>query len=236
MSPSKSQVSLPLPSTIQGPFQLTHHLALVEPLAVGWHAVNISSYKPGQTALILGSGPIGLSTILALKARGPGRIIVSEVSSQRKKFAASFGADVILDPTKDDIVARCLELCDGQGVHVVFDCAGVQAGLDQAVLAVRARGDIVNIALWEKPCSITPNLFNFKERRYLGVATYQEGDFQQVLNAIASGDMKPEGMITKRIRLDEVLEEGFEALINDKENQVKILVEAGAAQGVTAEK
>lgn len=207
--------------------------ALVEPLAVGWHAVNVSTFQPGQSALILGSGPIGLSTILALKARGGnGLIIVSEVSSQRKSFAKSFGADVILDPTSDDIVARCLELCDNQGVHVVFDCAGVQAGLDQAVQAVRARGTVVNVAIWEKPCSINPNLFCFKERRYQGVATYQAGDFQAVLDAISSGSMKPEGMITKKIKFDEVVEEGFQALIKDKDRQVKILVEAGGADVV----
>ena len=202
---------------------------MVEPLAVGWHAVNISAYKPGDTALVLGGGPIGLSVIQALKARGHGTVIVSEISTKRKQFAKDFGADLVLDPTKEDIVKRCRELCDNQGVHVVYDAAGVQAGLDQAVEAVRARGQVVNIAIWEKPCTITPNAFNFKERNYLGVATYQAGDFQDVLDAISSGRMKPEGMITKKIKLHEVVEEGFLALINDKENQVKILVDAGGA-------
>ena len=189
--------------------------------------MNLSPYKPGDTALILGGGPIGLALIQALKARGEGTIIVSEISAKRKQFAKDFGADYVLDPTKEDIVKRCKELCDNQGVHVVYDAAGVQAGLDQAVHAVRARGTIVNIALWEKPCSISPNDMNFKERKYIGVATYQAGDFQDVLDAISSGRMKPEGMITKRIKLNEVVEEGFLALIKDKENQVKILVEAG---------
>lgn len=201
--------------------------ALVEPLAVGWHSVNISPYKPGMTALVLGGGPIGLSVIQALKARGEGTVIVSEISSKRKEFAKQFGADVIIDPSKEDLVKRCKELCDNQGVHVAFDCAGVQVGLDQAVQAVRARGTVVNIAIWEKNCSITPNLFNFKERSYMGVATYQGGDFEEVLRAISEGRIKPEGMITKKIKLDEVVEEGFSALIKDKENQVKILVAPG---------
>ncbi|PSK60396.1 hypothetical protein B9Z65_546 [Elsinoe australis] len=200
---------------------------MVEPLAVGWHAVNISPWKPGMSALVLGGGPIGLSVIQALRARGEGQIIVSELSAKRKEFAKQFGADVIIDPTKEDVVKRCRELCENQGVNVVYDCAGVQAGLDTAVEAVRARGAIVNIAIWEKPCTITPNQFCFKERSYHGVATYQAGDFQAVLDAISSGRMKPEGMITKKIKLDEVVEEGFTALIKDKENQVKILVASG---------
>jgi threonine dehydrogenase-like Zn-dependent dehydrogenase len=164
--------------------------ALIEPLAVGWHAVKISPYKEGDAVLILGGGPIGISVILALKARGAKKIIVSELSKKRQEFAKRFGAHYVIDPTKEDVVKRCRELCDQQGVHVVYDCAGVQAGLDQAIHAVRARGTVVNIAIWEKPCSITPNDLTFKERKYMGVATYQIGDFQEVLVRIRSNSSR----------------------------------------------
>jgi 2-desacetyl-2-hydroxyethyl bacteriochlorophyllide A dehydrogenase len=204
--------------------------ALVEPLAVGWHAVKISPYKPGDTALILGGGPIGISTILALKAKGCENIIVSEVSRKRQEFATNFGAHHVIDPSKTDIVARTRELTDGKGAHVVFDCAGVQAALDQAVHATRARGCIVNIAIWEKPCTIQTNDFNFKERTYMGIATYEVGDFQEVLDALSSGSMKPAEMITQRIKLTEVEEKGFKSLIHDKDSQVKILVEVGGGK------
>ncbi|PSN68952.1 sorbitol dehydrogenase [Corynespora cassiicola Philippines] len=201
--------------------------ALIEPLAVGWHAVKISPYQKGHAVLILGGGPIGISVILALKARGADKIIVSEVSARRQEYAKKFGADYVVNPLKEDVVKRCRELCDGQGVHEVFDCAGVQAGLDTAVHAVRARGTIVNIAIWEKACSIVPNDLTFKERKYMGVATYQVGDFQEVIDAISSGSMRPHEMITGKIELTEVEEKGFKALINDKDNQVKILVKVG---------
>ena len=166
---------------------LTRVAALVEPLAVAWHAVNVSEFKKGDSVLILGGGPIGLATVQALRARGADKIIVSEISPKRKEFAKSFGAHYVLDPTKEDLVARVKELCDGRGVHIAFDAAGVQAGLDAAVRAIRARGLLVNIAIWEKTATITPNLFCFRERGYRGVATYEDGDFQDVLNAIESG-------------------------------------------------
>lgn len=204
--------------------------ALVEPLAVGWHAVKISPFKKGDVALILGGGPIGISTILALKAKGCDKIIVSEVSRRRQEFAKKFGAHYIIDPTKEDVPKRCRELTENKGVHVVYDCAGVQAALTQAVHATRARGCIVNIAIWEKPCTIYTNDFNFKERTYLGVATYEVGDFQEVIDALSEGSMKPHEMITQRIKLTEVEEKGFKSLINDKDNQVKILVEVGGGE------
>ncbi|KAK3064075.1 hypothetical protein LTS18_010319, partial [Coniosporium uncinatum] len=157
-------------------------------------------------------------------------IIVSEVSPRRKEFAKQFGAHHVLDPTKDDVVARCKELCEGQGVHIALDAAGVQAGVDVAVHAVRARGLLVNIAVWEKPVSIHMNDLVFKERKYLGVATYVKGDYEAVLEAIATGKMDPGRMITKRIKLDEVESEGFRTLIEDKDNQVKVLVEVGGGK------
>lgn len=204
--------------------------ALVEPLAVGWHAVKISPFTPGDVALILGGGPIGISTLLALKAKGCDKIIVSEVSRRRQVFATKFGADYVIDPTKEDLAVRCKALTANKGVHIVYDCAGVQAALTQAVHATRARGCIVNIAIWEKPCTISTNDFNFKERTYMGVATYAVGDFQEVIDALSDGSMQPAEMITRRIKLGEVEEKGFKSLINDKDNQVKILVEVGGGE------
>ena len=161
--------------------------ALVEPLAVAWHAVNMSPFKVGDSVLILGGGPIGLAVVQVLVAKGAEKIIVSEVASRRREFAKQFGAHYVLDPIKDDIVPKVRELCDGSGVNVAFDAAGVQVGLDQAVQAIRARGSLVNIALWEGQATITPNRFCFRERKYIGVAAFQDGDFQNVIDAIASG-------------------------------------------------
>ena len=161
--------------------------ALVEPLAVAWHAVKISPFKPGDSCLVLGGGPIGLAVVMTLKAKGAGMIILSEIASRRRQFAKDFGADHVLDPTKDDIPARVRQICDNKGANVAYDAAGVQAGLEQAITSVRARGTVVNIAVWEKKATIMPNHFAFRERSYMGIATYQAGDFQEVIDAIGSG-------------------------------------------------
>ena len=161
--------------------------ALVEPLAVAWHAINISPLKSGDSVLVLGGGPIGLAVIQVLKIKGAEKIIVSEMAPKRKDFAKQFGADHVLDPSKDDIVSKVRDLCDGKGVDIAFDCAGVQVGLDQAIPSIGARGTLVNIAVWEKSATFIPNQFLFRERKYMGIATYVEGDFQDVIDAIASG-------------------------------------------------
>lgn len=163
--------------------------ALVEPLAVGWHAVNLSPFKKGESTLVLGGGPIGLAVVQSLHARGAGKIIVSEPAAKRRELAKLFGAHHVLDPTVEDIVAKVHDFCDGRGVNVAFDAAGVQTAVDQAILALRARGTLVNIAVWDKPVSVHPNLLTFSERNYMGVATFVRGDFQAVIDAIASGKL-----------------------------------------------
>ncbi|KAL8714371.1 MAG: hypothetical protein Q9220_001704 [cf. Caloplaca sp. 1 TL-2023] len=199
--------------------------ALVEPIAVAWHSIDISPLKKGDTVLVLGGGPIGLAVIQCLKARGVERIIGSEVAPRRKEFMKQFGAHHVLDPTKDDIVARVREICGGMGADVAFDAAGVQVGLTQALKAIRAQGTLVNIAVWEKPAQLQMNDLVFRERKYVGVTTYVPGDFRKVLDAIASGLLQPEPMITGKIQMDEVEEKGFKALIEEKDKHVKILVE-----------
>lgn len=201
--------------------------AMVEPLAVAWHAVKVGEVTKDEAVLVLGGGPIGLAVILTLKARGVNKIIVSEVAGRRKQFAKELGAHYVLDPTKDDIAARCRELCEDQGVHKVFDAAGVQSGFDAAIDGLRAKGTLINIAVWPQRCTVDVNKMVFKERVYKGIATYVIGDFQEVMDALSDGRLKADSLITKKIKMDQVESEGFHTLIRDKANQVKILVEVG---------
>ena len=121
---------------------------MIEPLAVGWHAVKTAQLEPDSAALVLGGGPIGLSVIQALKAHQVQTVIVSEVAAKRKEFARELGATHIVDPTKQNLVEVVRSLTHGQGVPVVFDAAGVQRALEEAIECLKVRGTLVNIAIW----------------------------------------------------------------------------------------
>ena len=140
--------------------------ALVEPLAVAWHAVDQYEIKQGDAALVLGAGPIGLSIVQVLKARGAEKVIVAEVAQERQNFARQFGATHILNPKEEDVVARVKELTGGVGVDVALDAAGVPASLKTAFGSVRTRGTVVNVAIWEKEVPFNPNMLVFGEKIY----------------------------------------------------------------------
>lgn len=125
--------------------------------------MNVSPFKKGHSALVLGGGPIGLAVIQALLAKGADRIIVSEVSTRRSQFAKDFGAHYLVNPSKEDLNKAVRGINGVEGVDVVFDAAGVQAALDSAVLALKARGTYVNIAVWKEKATLVPNQFLFSQ-------------------------------------------------------------------------
>jgi threonine dehydrogenase-like Zn-dependent dehydrogenase len=123
--------------------------------------------KAGDSALVMGAGPIGLGVIQCLKARGAGTIIVVEIARQRQEYAKQFGATHLIDPRKEDTVKRAKEITGGLGPHVALDAAGVPASLRDACLAVRARGTVVNLAIWEKEVRLRSLFLSCCPRRYV---------------------------------------------------------------------
>lgn len=100
--------------------------ALVEPVAVGLHDVRQAEFTTGQTAIVFGAGPIGTTTVQCLRAAGASLVVVAEVADQRKEMARNIGADVVIDPTEEDVAETVEKLTDGVGVDAAFDAAGAQ--------------------------------------------------------------------------------------------------------------
>lgn len=170
---------------------LTMRAALVEPLTVAWHAVSRSPLQETDTVLVVGGGPIGLAVVQVLKARGIQTIIVVEVSEQRREFARTFGATVTLDPREVDAVAEIRSRTgDVGGASVAFECSGVQAGLDTAMAGIRVRGTTVIVSLWEQKPVIDALAVVLFEKHVTGAAIYEDGDFEAVIEAIASGELQ----------------------------------------------
>lgn len=198
--------------------------ALVEPLAVAYHAVRLSGARPGHSALVFGAGPIGLVTTAALRARGVEQIIVVEPADVRKVKAPVAGADHVLDPSAGDVTEAVLELTGGRGADVSFECAGIDAVLATAIRSTRAGGTCVNVAIWGHEAKVAMNDLVFREVSVLGSLAYAN-DHPATIAMIASGKVDPYQFITGRIGLDDIVAKGFEELIHNKEENVKILVQ-----------
>lgn len=198
--------------------------ALVEPIAVALHSVRISNFRTGDTALVLGSGPIGLATIECLKAAGAKLIVVLQRKSIRQEYAKKAGADVVLDPNEVDIAEEVKKLTNGIGVDVAFETTGAQIGFDIGINSLKYEGIMVVTSIWEENVSLNPNDLVFTEKKIVGTLAYRH-EFPATIVQMNDGRIKAEGYITKRIHLDDIVEEGFGGLTGpEKKKHVKILV------------
>ncbi|KAH4226984.1 hypothetical protein HBH98_187700 [Parastagonospora nodorum] len=200
--------------------------ALIEPLAVAWHAISacdISDWS-NKTGLILGGGPIGIACAVVLRAHGCKRILVSEPSSVRAVQNDQI-ADAVFNPIKENVGERCCELTGGEGADVAFDCAGAQKGMDAALDALRYRGLYMNVAGWSTTMVVPYIHFMLKEITMKCALAYTDNDFKEIVDAFVAGKFKGfETMITSRIHFDDIVQAGSEELIQHKDNHVKILV------------
>ena len=197
--------------------------ALIEPLSVGHHAYIRSGAKAGDTALIGGAGPIGLLLAAVLKAEGV-TVLMTELSQARKEKATSTGvADHVLDPSQVDVAAKVRELTDGRGVDVAFECSSVNVVLDTLLDATRPGGVVVNVSIWGHPATVDMQKLVLKELELRGTIAYAN-DHPATIKLVQDGKIDLAPFITGRIALDDLVSEGFDALINHNDTQVKILV------------
>lgn len=200
--------------------------ALVEPLAVAYHAVRLAELERGDTVLVLGGGPIGLAVTLLCQLAGVAGLAVSEPSAARRVRARDFGATALIDPLAGplrDQAARAL----GEAPSVVFECVGNAGRIQDAMEAVAPRGLVVVPGACMTEDRIQPTVGLMKEVRLQFSATYTDSDFAAVIDLIARREIEATRLRTRSVTLAEV-PEAFAGLAGDPQ-QIKILIEPGRA-------
>ena len=193
--------------------------ALTEPAAV---AVRQSALKTGDTAVIFGLGPIGLLIVEALRAAGASKIYAVELSPERQAKAEELGA-IVVRPEEGETIVEAIHRLTGGGADVSYEVTGVPVVLGQALAAVHKAGECMVVSIWEREASINPNEFAIQEKSLKGIIAYRH-IFPKVLELMEQGYFSAEKLVTKKIKLENIVEEGFVELTQDK-SQIKILVQ-----------
>ena len=196
------------------------HAALTEPMAVGLHAVNKSRITPGEGALVLGCGPVGIAVVAALRLKGVETIVAADFSPARRGLAAAMGATEVVDPAVEpsfDAWARA-----GRGAPVVFEAIGVPGIIDGALRDAPMQSRIVVVGVCMEPDSITPFFGISKELNIQFCFGYDPNEFAGTLRSIAEGEIDVAPIITGEVGLDGVA--GAFADLGDPDRHCKILV------------
>lgn len=195
---------------------------LCEPFAIGVYAVEQSGTKAGENIAILGAGPIGLSCLVAAKAEGVEGIYVTDRIDERVEVARGAGAVWAGNPDREDIVESVMKQ-QGLGVDVVFECAGEQEAIDEAVKLLRPGGKLMLIGIPRvERVSFVISEIRRKEITIVNVRRQNECT-QKAIDLIASGKVNLDFMMTHRFAFEDS-KKAFDLVAGYRDGVVKALI------------
>ncbi|KQZ29117.1 zinc-binding dehydrogenase [Caulobacter sp. Root1472] len=194
--------------------------ALVEPLAVALHGVVRSGLRPGDKAVVLGAGPIGLATAYWARRMGAAAVVVTDLHRFQEERAMTMGATAFV-AGEEDPVAQADRILGGKA-DVVFECVGAPGLIAQAVEHVGAKGVILVQGLCTRPDSFIPFKALSKECRIQFANFFKTQEYEAALDALSAGAVEPRALITETISLEQ-LPDTFEAL-RRRTHQCKVQV------------
>ena len=200
------------------------HGALMEPLAVGMHAVRRSRLKPGEPVLVLGAGTIGLVTILSAKAAGAGEIIVADLEDVRLNMAQKLGATKIINAGQENVLEVIKDFTHGFGMEVVYETAGSVPTTQQTIDLAARGGRIVWVGLAGEDRFPMPVLQAIdKELDIMGIFRYANV-YPYAIQLVSTGRMNIDPLVTHRYNLENV-KEALEVAYERRDGAVKVMVD-----------
>lgn len=219
----RSHVVHPAAYTFKLPDQVSFAAgAMVEPLAVGVHAVAKARAIAGNVAVVLGAGPIGMVTVLAAKAAGCSKIYVTDIDDTKLNVAAQLGPVEPINVLKSSLEDVVMQGTSGWGADVVYECSGATSAAAGAIDVLRPGGTIVYVGMPLKPIPYDISKAQTKEARIEHVFRYAH-IFPNCVNMLASGAINVEPLITKTFPFVQSIE-AFELASTAPTGQIKMQI------------
>lgn len=197
--------------------------ALIEPLAVGFHAAIQGDAHLGQKAVVMGAGCIGLVSMMALKARGVSDVFVVDIMDKRLEKAMELGASAVINGAKEDVEERIRELTEGKGADLVIETAGTEITTRQAIHIAKKGSNIVLVGYSKSGEMTLPmSLVLDKELTFKTVFRYRH-IYPMAIEAVSAGKVNLKGIVTNVFRLDEA-QEAMDYSVHNKADIVKSVI------------
>jgi threonine dehydrogenase-like Zn-dependent dehydrogenase len=197
--------------------------ALVEPLSIAVHGIRSSALRPGDRALVLGAGTIGLLTMQCALVAGAREVYVSDLNPHRLELAKTLGAVAVFNPQKDNLAIELSARTDGLGPELVFVCTAAVEAFQDAMTLVKKGGQVFVLGLCLEPVptdfmSVVLGELDIRGG-YLG-----PGAYPTAIDYIAKGEVEVDPLLTHEIVLEDIIAKGFEEMLKPDTSAVKILV------------
>ena len=215
----RSDLTIKVPDSVS-----TEEAAMVEPTAVGLHAVNLANIKQGDTVLVIGGGIIGLVSAMFAKKQGASKVIVSETNELRGKKAVELGvADEWVNALDENLMAVLMEKSQG-GFDCVIECCGNSPAVSTAFTAVKPGKTVVLVGVSMKPIEVPTLVAVMCELTVKGAIGYTKEEFQSCLDMMERKEIDVTKFISEIVGLEQV-QESYERLESGTSDAIKILVD-----------
>ena len=182
---------------------------LIEPYGCSKHAVDRAQIRNEDVVVISGAGTLGLGMVTYARMQNPSKLIVLDMMDARLEKAKEFGADIVMNPGREDVVGKVMRLTDGYGCDIYIEATGHPSSVQQGLDMVRKLGRFVEFSVFGEPATIDWSIIgDRKELDVLG-AHLSPYCYPFVIEYIASGKLKTDGIVSKMFPVEE-WEKAFE--------------------------
>ena len=210
----------PVPNEV--PFE---HACMTEPVTVATHAINRTPVQDGDTAVVVGSGMIGLLTVQALLVAGCSKVIAVDLSNDKLKVAKELGAEHTLNPKDDDVVAKILEMTNGNGADIAVEVVGATPTLQTAIEVTRRGGSVTLVGNLAPTVDFAMQAAVTRELTLYGSCA-SNSEFPSALKLMQDGKIKVDPLITATASLEEC-PGWFDRLYSGEDGLMKVIVKPG---------
>ncbi|MBA4701657.1 MAG: NAD(P)-dependent alcohol dehydrogenase [Ruminococcus sp.] len=197
--------------------------ALIEPLAVGFHAARQGDAHAGQSAVVFGAGCIGLVSMMALKACGVSKVYVVDIMEKRLEKAMELGATGVINAREEDVLEAAKRITEGEGFDLAIETAGTEITTNQAIEVVRKGSNIVLVGYGKSgKMNLSMSLALDKEVTFKTVFRYRH-IYPMAIEAVAEGKVNLKGIATHIFDFDDI-QRAMDESVKEKERIVKAVV------------
>jgi 2-desacetyl-2-hydroxyethyl bacteriochlorophyllide A dehydrogenase len=216
-------LQIPSDNLVNGEGLSIDELALIEPLAIGAHAIHRANVQQGEFVLVIGAGPIGLGIMEFARIAG-GKVIAVDVNEQRLEFCRKqLKADYTINPLKENVNLKLAEITDGDMLPVVIDATGNQKAIVDSFKYMAHGGRYILVGLQKGDIVFSHPEFHKREGTMMSSRNATRADFEQVINFIKQGLVDPKTYITNKVSFDDV-KENFESWLDPGNGVIKAMI------------
>jgi threonine dehydrogenase-like Zn-dependent dehydrogenase len=224
----KAANCVPIPDDVPA-----EYVAFGEPAGVAYHAVKQAGIEAGSSVAVLGGGPVGQLVAQYARHAGAGKVFMTEVAFHRINLARNIGAvDEVLNPVDLNVTEEILARTDGRGVDCAIECCGgsktgmLEDTAAQAVELTRAEGVTVIVGTFAEPTEFHFNNIVLMERKVAGSWIWHtHAEYSEAMQMVVEGKVKVLPLISRKVRVENAVSGGIQALHFNRDEQMKILVD-----------